>query len=288
MSIKTKSKFKLLAVAASLVLFSGVAVAATGSAQGATLSCTAKASCGGATLQFIPAGSVGLDLSALSPDANTNGGFGYWNEHVGFTTSAVNNTAQDFIVAQLSGEPVGKGGPYGFGEYAVIYAPAGHTADDAVLGGAGTQTAYCVSVQDTYPVVRGKVAQRWADVFRNCSTTLSGRSAPQFCPPEGVTQPEGCDNVSDEWTVSNADPYQLWAPVEGPNHTLLFQNVGLNAGSLRHGFGGQNFVLDDRAFGGNNTWGIAFPENDGANQLFSKINACSDPVKQFNPVYWAC
>jgi hypothetical protein len=281
-------KSKVLAAAATLTLVTGIAAAVpvTG-AKAASISCTTTPSCGGATLMYSAKGS--LDLAVLSPDASTNGGFGYWSEHVGFSTSTINNPYEDFIVAQQSGEVVGKGGAYGLGNYAVFLAPAGHVPDDINFGGTGSQTAYCISVMDTYPTVRGKVVQRWALVLRSCDTIVAGaRAPPKFCPPSSQRQPEGCNNPTDEWVVINPNPYQTWSPTQGAANTLLFQNLGLNMASLRHGFGGKNFVMDDRANGGNGTWGIAYPENDQPNQRFSKINACTDPVKQFNPIYWAC
>lgn len=267
-----KNRLIIMIVSAITVLTGGVLTAYTAGA--ATLSCTSKASCGGATLLYSGHGS--LDLSVLDPDPNVNGGFGYWNEHVGFELSSSSSISEDFRVAQILGEPVGKGGTYGFGDYVVVYDPAGTD-----LG--SIATPYCLSVQDTYPVVRGHVAQRWADVLRPCFTETSSRQGvPQFYAP--ATGP----NATDEWAVVNPDPYQVWAPVEAGNTASLeFQNVGLNNQSLRHGFAGQNFVLDDRALGGPGTWGLAYPENDQLNQRF-RINGCSDPVAQFNAVYWNC
>ena len=269
------------------VLALGLAVPAltAGTASASSLSCTSSPSCGGATLLYSAKGS--LDLSVLNPDPNTNGGNGYWNEEVGFGLSSTSSLAEDFRVAQVtSGNPfylpgvtntVAKGGSYGLGDYVAIFDPSGKPASMA--------TSLCLSVEDTYPVVRGHVAQRWALVLRGCNQVISGfQGTPAFTAPATT----GAGSTTDEWTVANPDPYQVWSPVETGNPASLeFQNVGLNNASLRHGYAGDNFVIDDRGFGGAGTWGLAFPENDGLNQRFT-INGCSDPVASFNPVYWNC
>jgi len=282
MSIKRRLAFAFTALAATAAMTAGVAVAA----GAASLSCTSKPSCGGATLVYASKGS--LDLSVLSPDANVNGGNGYWNEEVGFTASSTSNLAQDFRVAQVrtsnpllvpglaSPMVVAKGGSYNQGDYVAVYDPAGVPLTSIA-------TPYCISVEDTYPTVGGHVVQRWALVLRTCSTVISGfQGTPSF------TAPHTGSNTTDEWVADNPDPYQVWAPVGVNNpQSLEFQNVGLNNASLRHGYAGQNFVIDDRGFGGAGTWGLAFPENDGANQKFI-INGCSDPITSFNAIYYNC
>jgi len=248
------------------------------SADAATLQCTSTESCGGAALQYSAKGA--LDLSVLSPDSNTNGGFGYWNEPVGVNSAGLSNGSQDFTVYQEYGEPTGQGGSYGHGNYVVAYTPGGKTPDDPAFTGktSGTQTAYCVSVQDVYRKVGGKLAQRWALVLRNCDVSGLWGSA-VFTP--------GKTSTDSPAVVKNADPYQLWAPVEVSGSALEFQDVALNSAGYRHGFGGKNFVMDDTASGGAGTQAIAYPENDGANQKWS-IDGCTKPVTVFNTSYYNC
>jgi hypothetical protein len=238
--------------------------------------------CGGATLAYAAKGD--LALAVLSPDANTNGGFGYWNESVGFATQDGLNAsgAQDFTVFQVSGQTTGQGGQFAHGDYVVMYTPGGKLADDTVLGGTGSQTAYCLSVQDVYRTVRGVPnQQRWPTVLRPCSSYAGGpleRGTPEFVKPNG----------SVPGSVINADPYQLWSPVQVSGSYLEFQNVGLNNSSYyRHNFGGFNFVLDDTANGGSGTQALAFPENDQLNQK-DRIIGCSLPITVFNQVYYTC
>ena len=72
-----------------------------------------------------------------------------------------------------------------------------------------------------------------------------------------------------------------------PGPYLEFQDVALNSQHYRHGYGGSNFVMDDRALGGSGTWGLAFPENDQLNQKFT-INGCTSPIDKFNTAYFNC
>lgn len=264
---------KLLAAAG--IIAAGVALAGASPAGAATLKCTSTTSCGGATLEYMAKGP--LSLAVLAPDQTVNGGFGYWNEHVGFTTSGATDGTQDFTVFQDTGTGtgVGKGGVYGLGDYVVMYTPGG------VQPPAG-DTAYCLSVEDTYPVVAGRTVQRWALVLRNCDAT-GPWGTPAFTTSAAVAP----SVFAGEQTVANPDPYQLWAPVEVSGPALEFQDVALNFQSFRHGWGGQNFVLDDRAFGGSGTWGLAFPENDGTNQK-DVIDGCTPPITTFNAQYYTC
>ena len=279
-------KSRILASAAAVTLLGGIAAGGTlvaTQAQASSLSCTGKTACGGATLAYAVKGT--LALAVLAPDPNTNGGFGYWNEPAGVNTEDYpsGTGAQDFTVAQVSSEASpGHGGQFGFGEYIAIYTPGGNLPNDTWLGGNGTQTAYCLSVQDLYRTVRGQRVQRWATVLRPCDTFAGGilqDGQPVFIPvsPSNTTP-----------KVTNADPYQLWAPVEVAGQFFEFQDIGLdNSSSYRHGYGGVNFVLDDTAFGGAGTQGLAYPENDQLNQQWKGIG-CSLPLTAFNPAYFNC
>lgn len=257
--------FKRILAAGAVAALAGLGLAVP-SAHAATLKCTSTESCGGADLLYAAKGN--LSLAVLDPDSTINGGFGYNNEEVGFTTSGATNGTQDFTVSQESGETAGKGGVYGYGDYVARFTPGGVTAPAGDL-------QYCVSVEDTYPVVHGKTTQRWGLVLRNCDA--NGRT--EF----------SAGTLSDdaESMVTNPDLYQLWAPTEVPGPALEFQDVALNSQHLRHGFGGDNFVMDDRAFGGSGTWGLAFEENDQPNHKLV-IDGCTSPIDKFNTAYFNC
>lgn len=265
-----------MAAAGTAVILAGGAVALTAPATWAsTLKCVAQESCGGADLAFAGHGS--LSLAVLNPDSTINGGFGYNNEEVGFTASDATNGSQDFTVFQDASEATaGQGGVYGHGNYVAMYTPGGLRADTT----AG-QIQYCVSVEDTYPTVNHKVVQRWSLVLRDCDAT--GRTSFTFGTRATGTPPAG----EVEARVTDPDLYQLWAPTEVPGPYLEFQDVALNSQHYRHGYGGGNFVMDDRGFGGSGTWGLAFPENDGLNQKFTIIG-CTEPVTVFNTAYYNC
>jgi len=285
--MRIKSKFAAGVFA--LLALGGLGIVAS-PANASTLLCVAHESCGGADLAFTGHGQ--LSLAALNPDNTINSGFGYNNEKVGFTTSGASNGTQDFTVFQDSTERTGLDGVYGHGNYTVMYTRGGNLPFDLSKGtknedGSVTVTAddetsipYCVSVEDTYPTVNGKVVQRWSLVLRNC-----------FAWPNtefvigGKTAGAGGTELPDK--VINPNLYQLWAPTEVPGPFLEFQDVALNTAHFRHGFGGHNFVMDDRGWGGSGTWGIAYPENDQLNQEFTIIG-CTEPVTVFNTAYYNC
>lgn len=283
-------KAALLAGAAAVIALGAAAVPAGAS----TLKCTATESCGGADLAY--AGHGQLSLAVLNPDSTINGGFGYNNEEVGFTFSGASNGSQDFTVFQDSTEAPGLGGVYGHGNYVAMYTPGGKlpfdlaspacVKDSPAAGeytcsaGAGSLIPYCVSVEDTYPTVRGHVVQRWALVLRNCFAWPGTKFTVGVHGSSTVTEAED--------TVTQPDLYQLWAPTEVPGPFLEFQDVALNSTHWRHGYtAGHNFVMDDRAFGPSGTWGLAYPENDQLNQKFTIIG-CTQPVTVFNTAYYNC
>ena len=230
-------------------------------AFGATNSCINTESCGGATLALMTHGS--LSLAVLGFDANVNGGFGYNNEEVGFTTSGATNGTQDFTLARSGSSP----GQYGNGNFVLEFTPGG-------LQPPAGDLAYCLSLQDTYPKVNGTVVQRWAAVLRWCGAW------------GGVINP-GVKSPESETTISDADTYQLWAPVEVAGNYLQLENVALNDPHLTHGFPSGDFVLDDRANGGNNTWALAFPNHFGLNQE-GIATGCTKPITTFNPHDFNC
>lgn len=261
---------KILAAAATVTLLGGVSAAGAltaTTAGAATNSCVSTESCGGAILALTTHGS--LSLAVLGYDPSVNDGFGYNNEHVGFTTSGAADGSQDWTLAQY-----GSGaGPYGKGEYVLEFTPGGHQPGTPDL-------AYCLSVQDTYPTVGGHVVQRWADVLRWCGAwggvVTGGKTAAQ----NGGTELPA--------SVTGADLYQLWAPVEVSGHLLQLEDVALNSQQYRHGWGGgQDFVLDDRADGGSGTWGLAYPNHFGLNQE-GVAQGCSQPITTFNPKDFNC
>lgn len=274
---------KLAALAGAAVLSAGLGIGLAAASGAATLSCTTHESCGGADLKF--SGHGPLSLSVLDR-TSINGGFGVNNERVGFNTSGLHNGTQDFTVFQTDTQVTGHGGVYGFGDYTVMFTPGGvlplndtTPGDTATDAGNGASVAYCISVEDTYPVVNGHTVQRWALVLRNC-----------FAWP-GTTFRIGNKATDVAGTVHLPNLYQQFAPTETSDGFLKFQDVALNSAHFRHGFGGHNFVIDDRGFGGPGTWGIVYPEKDvtqnADNQEFTIIG-CSKPVTVFNSQYFDC
>jgi len=283
-SFKTKIAAAALGVSAAAAMVAGSMPAA----QAATLSCTSKESCGGADLNF--SGHGPLSLSVLD-HTSVNGGFGVNNERVGFNTSGLHNGTQDFTVFQTYGQTTGHGGVYGFGDYTVMFTPGGDLpftgtgVGGAIQGGDRldstneTSVPYCISVEDTYPIVNGHRAQRWSLVLRNCLA----QNGTYF-----VAGNKGSDMAG---VVHYPNLYQQFAPTETSDGFLKFQDVALNSAHFRHGFGGRNFVMDDRGFGGPGTWGIVYPEKDVtqnvSNQEFTIIG-CTKPVTVFNTQYFDC
>jgi hypothetical protein len=244
-------------LAATVVMVLGMVT----SAFGATNSCVNTESCGGATLALLTHGS--LSLAVLGHDTQVNGGFGYNNEEVGFTTSGATDGTQDFTLVNDGSGP----GQYGNGQFVLEFTPGGQQPPAGDL-------AYCISVQDTYPVVNGKIAQRWAAVLR-------------FCGAWGGVITAGVKSSDTEASIAHADTYQLWAPVEVAGNLLQLEDVALNSQHLRHGFGGSDFVLDDRADGGSGTWALAYPNHFGLNQE-GTATGCTKPITTFNPHDFSC
>ena len=237
-------------------------------AKAATNSCISTESCGGAVLALMTHGS--LSLAVLDHDTLVNGGFGYNNEHVGFTTSGATDGTQDFMLLDSGHGP----GQYGNGTYALEFTPGGFQPPSGDL-------PYCVSVQDTYPTVGGHVVQRWSLVLRFCGAwggVIHPGTKNTLTPPSTNEVPA---------SIHNIDKYQEWAPVEVAGNYLQLEDVALNSQPLRHGFSGQDFVMDDRAGGPSNTWGIAYPNHFGLNQKGTAVG-CTQPITTFNPHDYNC
>jgi hypothetical protein len=252
-------RIKHLATLLAILMLIGLGVSP---AFGATNSCTASESCGSATLALMTHGP--LSLAVLGYDSQVNGGFGYNNEHIGFTTAGASDGTQDFTLVRYGVSA----GQYGNGNYVLEFTPGGQQPPAGDI-------SYCVSVQDTYPVVNGKTVQRWADVLRNCAAWGGVITAGTKLPVETPA------------SIANADPYQLWAPVEVAGSFLQLENVALNDSHYRHGFAGQDFVLDDRGNGGNGTWALAYPNHFGLNQE-GVATGCTKPITTFNPKDFNC
>lgn len=241
-----------------------------GPAKAATNSCINVESCGGATLALMTHGP--LSLAVLGHDTLVNGGFGYNNEKVGFTTSGATDGTQDFTLAK---DNSAVHDPYGNGEYVLEFTPGGNQPPAGDL-------QYCVSVEDTYPTVGGHVVQRWSLVLRFCGAwgglVHPGTKNTALAPAPTNETPA---------YVTGADTYQLWAPVEVAGNYLQLEDIALNSSHYRHGFGGNDFVIDDRAGGPSNTWGIAYPNHFGLNQE-GTATGCSQPITTFNPHDFSC
>lgn len=245
----------------------------TSTASAATNSCISTESCGGATLALGTHGP--LSLGVLAPSATTNGGFGYNNESVGFTTSGLTDGSQDWTLLQDSSEVtcdttctgVATGGLFGRGNYALEYTPGGHQAATGDL-------PYCLSVENTYPTVGGKVVQRWALVLRYCDNL--GKTT--IAPGTKDTIPA---------LIANPNPYQLWGLADVPGPYLQLEDIALTEVAFQHGFPSGDFVVDDRAFGGSGTWGLAYPNHFGLNQEGTAVG-CTQPITKFNPNDFNC
>jgi hypothetical protein len=290
---------RLAAGAAAVVAVAGLAFAA-GTASATTLTCTNVANatlppvgCGGAQLAYQSKGV--LDLAVLG-QGSTSGN--YWNSPVGFLTDSTSAAREDFTVFAVNGSITD--GPGGLGEYVAMYTPDGNVPSftGTVKGVHGTYSnttpdigtsfnpgtnVYCLSVENLNNGPKG--ALRWRTVLRTCNTNGSfeyGNNSE--CPtpvitvtPDVTTAAVTCTSYNSV-SSSRANRYQIWSPVSGStglemiNESLSFDHP--------HGTNPSNtpYVLDDTAFGGTGTWGLAYPENDGLNQQVSVIG-CTDPLK---------
>ena len=250
---------------AAVGLAAGLSLAALPvAASAATNTCIDTTSCGGADLAYTGHGA--LSFAVLDPSSTINGGFGYNDERLTVEPSGATDGSQDFSLVTDTSAGLGQ---YGYGEDLIEYTPGGQHAT-------GSELPMCVSVENYYPTVGGKVVQRWAAVLRWCGAMGN---------PE-ITY--GLDQTAD--ATSAPDPYQLFAPVEAPSASgnyLQFEDVGLNNSHLRHGFGGSDFVLDDKGYGGAGSQVLAYPNHFGLNQEVT-VDGCTPPITGFNAKDFNC
>lgn len=283
------TRFKRIAAAAAATALAGggLALAAALPASATTLTCTNLAhatnppiGCGGAQLAYSAKGTLDLGVLGLG---NSTGN--YWNSPVGFLTSSQSNIREDFTVFAVDGNV--HSGPGGLGSYVVMYTPDGNIPTFMQGGVTKTNTTptigtsftvgtnvYCISVENLNNGPHG--ALRWRTVLRNCNTDGTFEY--------GVNNGTGPFNSVSH---SHANRFQVWSPVSG-SAGLEMINLSLSK-DHPHGFNKSNtpYVLDDSGFGGNGTWGLAFPENDGLNQEFSIIG-CTDPITALSTGYQFC
>lgn len=286
---------RYFALGASLLvsLFVLVGFVTTG-ASATTLTCTQTANtfvtpygCGGLESQFAGRGSLSLAVLGTSTVNNVVGN--YSNSPVGVKLTSLTDTTQDFTVFAING--LTNGGEGDLGSYVAMYTPNGHIPGGCTLTGPCSATNdvvkespldFCISVQDYYPIVRHQRVQRWRTVLRNCFISASDPNRDVFGTPGFVL-----GNGTNPNAVTNPNLYQTWSPTTG-SVGLFLVNKALHYPWARHGWGSNApYVLDDTAFGGSGTQSIAFPENDGINQLW-QILGCTPPVTDLNTQYQLC
>ena len=269
---------KMAATAAGFVLAGGAVLAVAAPAGATTLTCTNIASaisgpigCGGLQLGYTANGT--LDLA---------GGGNYWNAPATVQLDSQANSNEDWTVYAISGSVTD--GPGALGEFVAMYTPLGKIPSFTHVGGPGSSgtnatpvpgevftagsSDYCLSVEN----IGTGAALRWKTVLRNCNSNGDfTEGANTGAAPFNAVQP------------GHANAYQVWAPVTGHDGLLMVND------SLSRGYKHNNtpYVLDDSGWGGAGTQAIAYPENDGTNQVWSVIG-CTDPVKALNTGYQFC
>lgn len=276
---------QLLALLGVLALLAGLAglTAGTGTARATTLTCTqTKAGfvtpfgCGGVQFQQFTHGI--LDMTA-------DGSF--WNAPVRAVTESMTNTSQDWTAfidprdIVPGNPPTIQGGEGDVGDYVAMFTPNGVIPGgcDTVTGPHGVCSAdnntvssspldFCLSVQNIIRNVRGHLVERWVAVLRNCF----GSNNPTFT----LGQDKSADTQSPLTgnTVTNPNPYQVWAPVlDQANESLV--NEALLSAFFRHFIGDNTrYVLDIAAGGPSGTQLLAYPANGGLNQNV-KVIGCT-------------
>lgn len=237
--------------------------------------------CGGLYFSGLGSGiqpdGTSLTLTAVNPQ---------WNSHV---TTAIYDPArsdQDFTVYQrcatVSGprspaSPCGTLGtpamdPDGQAEFVAEATPLGRH-----LGGAiNTPGNLCLSVEAVAngPVVRHHHALRWRTVLRTCDT-----GGAVFT----VGIPDGGADAGTTGIVTSPNFWQTWSPFGPVGTGFVFANNALSGNLFNH-----PFVLD--VPGASRTpgqWLLAFPENDGPNQV-ARIIGCTGAPNQITPGHFDC
>lgn len=252
----------------------GVAAVTATPALATTLTCTNLAH---ATLSPIGCGGIRsattahgqLDMAVLGV-GGVNGNF--FNSPVGVATDSQSNVREDFTVFAVGGSITG--GPGNLGKYVAMYTPDGNIPGFSTQPAAGSN--FTANSQDLcLSVVSNGLfgsAKRYQAVLRNCNTNGTFHLGTNTTP-------------SDENSVTSghANAFQVWAPVTGANGLLLVNE------SLSHNFhsGNVQYVLDIKAFGGNGSRLLAYPENDGLNQEWSIIG-CTHPADVLSTGYQFC
>jgi hypothetical protein len=280
---------RITALAAGAVLAAALALAVTWPARATTATCTNVATpvtqpigCGGIFLPLLGSGiqpnATSRTLTAASPS---------WNSPVTLSPYDPARSDQDLTVYEVCAFAVGNspvspsptgtipgpcgtnGAPVidplsGFNEYVAEVTPLGQH-----LGGTLNSLGnLCLSVQGVRNGPRHGL--RWHVVLRTCNTYGAHFTAGS---PSGLTH--GIAGV-----VNLANRFQTWSPIPAAGGYVLGNNA------LSNNFRNTPFVLDDAAFRPGGPL-LAYPENDGANQVW-KVIGCTDPVTQLTPGFFAC
>lgn len=283
-----RSKIKALAVAAAAVLACSAGVAATWTtvAHATTSTCTnianpvaAPIGCGGI---YLP----GMSASATQPDATSytlTASSDTFNAPVVIDPYSLSNSLQDWTVFEVCTSVGGTrtiASPCGTGS--LVHNPVDGNAEYvAMLTRDGTPNVtlntagnYCLSVTEVTRLAGGRHVHRWVTALRDCN--LDGQTfyagAPQSPLPNG-----GLPGV-----VTSVNRWQVWSATgSGSNGYVLAEDY------LSVNFRNTLYVLDDAGFGGPGTQQLAFPENDGRNEIW-KVIGCTAPVTTLTPGFYDC
>jgi hypothetical protein len=289
---------RITALAAGAILALGLAVTGATTAHATTGTCTNIATpiaqpvgCGGVFLPLLGSG-IQPDATSLTLTAASDA----WNAQVTVTPYNPSDATQDFTVYQVcqavdpspadrtaswnaTKNPCGTASPSdtpvidpvsGFGEYVAEITPLGQHVGGA-LNSLGNLCLSVQAVRDGPRTWWGGRAIRWHAVLRTCNTFGANFTAGV---PLGSTDGHGVPGV-----VNLANRFQTWSPIPAAGGYVLGNNA------LSSNFANHPFVLDAR--GGHGPQVLAFPENDGPNEIW-KVAGCTAPITSLTPGFFSC
>jgi len=273
----------VLAAAALTTTWATAGHAVTGTCLNIATPISQPIGCGGLYFSGLGSGIQpnGTSLTLTAPDPQ-------WNSHVVTSVYDPSRSDQDWTVYQrcntVSGArsvafPCGTGGtptldPDGQAEFVAEATPLGHHLD--VSGLINKPGNLCLSVEAVFngPVVHHHHALRWRTVLRTCNSL----GATFFA---GI--PNGGADAGTTGVVTSPNFWQTWSPFGPVGSGFVFANNALSGNVFNH-----KFVLDDPA--GSHVagaWLLAYPENDGANQV-ARIIGCTGAPNQITPGHFDC